>query len=68
MERASESEQLWIYAITQDKCFKRLTEKPLLKVEDLQYIRYRIFDVINSEQANIYDSKNQKFYRTKMQI
>lgn len=64
MERASESEQLWAYAITRDEYSKRLTEKSVLKVEDLEYIRDRIFDVINSGQANIYDPKENERLQT----
>lgn len=57
MERASESELLWTYAITRDEYsnFKRLTENRVLKAEDLEYIRDKILDVINSGQANIYE-------------
>lgn len=55
MERASEAELLWAYAITRDEYSKRLTENSLLKAEDLEYIRDKIFDVINSGQTNIYD-------------
>ena len=47
MERASQSELLWAYAITRDEYAKRLSEKSLLKTEDLEFIRDRIFELIN---------------------
>ena len=56
MERASQSELLWAYAITRDEYAKRLSEKSLLKIGDLEYIRDRIFGVINSGHINIHNS------------
>ena len=55
MERASQSELLWAYAITRDEYAKRLSEKSLLKPEDLEFIRDRIFELINRGEANIHD-------------
>ena len=57
MERASQSELLWAYAITRDEYAKRLSEKSLLKIEDLEFIRDRIFELINRGEANIHDPK-----------
>ena len=60
MERASQSELLWAYAITRDEYGKRLSEKSLLKTEDLEFIRDRIFDLINRGEANIHDPKEKQ--------
>lgn len=60
MERASQSELLWAYAITRDEYAKRLSEKLLLKAEDLEFIRDRIFELINRGEANIYDRKEEQ--------
>ncbi len=60
MERASQSELLWAYAITRDEYAKRLSEKSLLKAEDLEFIRDRIFELINRGEANIYDRKEEQ--------
>ena len=57
MERASQSELLWAYAITRDEYAKRLSEKSVLKAEDLEFIRDRIFELINRGEANIHDTK-----------
>ncbi len=46
MERASQSERLWAYAITRDEYAKRLSEKSLLKIGDLEYIRNRTFNLL----------------------
>ncbi len=64
MERASQSELLWAYAITRDEYLKRLSQKSLLKAEDLDYIRDRIFDLINNGKVNIHDpNENKKLKR-----
>ena len=60
MERASQSELLWAYAITRDEYGKRLSEKSLLKTEDLEFIRDRIFELINRGEANIHDPKEKQ--------
>ena len=60
MERASQSELLWAYAITRDEYAKRLSEKSLLKTEDLEIIRDRIFELINRGEAHIYDPKEEQ--------
>ena len=60
MERASQSELLWAYAITRDEYRKRLSEKSLLKTEDLEFIRDRIFELINRGEANIHDPKEEQ--------
>lgn len=60
MERASQSELLWAYAITRDEYAKRLSEKSLLKAEDLEFIRERIFELINRGEANIHDPKEEQ--------
>ena len=60
MERASQSELLWAYAITRDEYAKRLNEKSLLKAEDLEFIRDRIFELINRGEANIHDPKEEQ--------
>ena len=60
MERASQSELLWAYAITRDEYAKRLSEKSLLKTEDLAFIRDRIFELINRGEAHIYDPKEEQ--------
>ena len=60
MERASQSELLWAYAITRDEYAKRLSEKSLLKAEDLEFIRDRIFELINRGEAKIHDSKEKQ--------
>ena len=60
MERASQSELLWAYAITRDEYAKRLSEKSLLKVEDLEFIRDRVFELINRGEANIHDPKEEQ--------
>lgn len=60
MERASQSELLWAYAITRDEYAKRLSEKSLLKAEDLEFIRDRIFELINRGEANIHDPKEEQ--------
>ena len=60
MERASQSELLWAYAITRDEYAKRLSEKSLLKTEDLEFIRERIFELINRGEANIHDPKEEQ--------
>ena len=60
MERASQSELLWAYAITRDEYAKRLSEKSLLKTEDLEFIRDRIFELINRGEAHIYDPKEEQ--------
>ena len=60
MERASQSELLWAYAITRDEYAKRLSEKSLLKTEDLEFIRDRIFELINRGEANIHDPKEKQ--------
>ena len=60
MERASQSELLWAYAITRDEYAKRLSEKSLLKAEDLEFIRNRIFELINWGEANIHDPKEEQ--------
>ena len=60
MERASQSELLWAYAITRDEYAKRLSEKSLLKAEDLEFIRDRIFEIINRGEANIHDPKEEQ--------
>ena len=60
MERASQSELLWAYAITRDEYAKRLSEKSLLKTEDLEFIRDRIFELINRGEAYIYDPKEEQ--------
>lgn len=60
MERASQSELLWAYAITRDEYAKRLSEKSLLKAEDLEFIRDRIFELINRGEASIHDSKEEQ--------
>ena len=60
MERASQSELLWAYAITRDEYAKRLSEKSLIKTEDLEFIRDRIFELINRGEANIYDRKEEQ--------
>ena len=60
MERASQSELLWDYAITRDEYAKRLSEKSLLKTEDLEFIRDRIFELINRGEAHIYDPKEEQ--------
>ena len=60
MEQASQSELLWAYAITRDEYAKRLSEKSLLKVEDLEFIRDRIFEIINRGEANIHDPKEEQ--------
>lgn len=39
---------------------KRLTEKSLLKAEDLEYIRDRIFELISSGEANTHDPKEEE--------
>ena len=60
MERASQSELLWAYAITRDEYAKRLSEKSLLKAEDLEFIRDRVFELINRGEANIHDPKEEQ--------
>ncbi len=60
MERASQSELLWAYAITRDEYAKRLSEKSLLKAEDLEFIRDRIFELINCGEVNIHDPKEEQ--------
>ena len=60
MERASQSELLWAYAITRDEYAKRLSEKSLIKTEDLEFIRDRIFELINRGEANIHDPKEKQ--------
>lgn len=60
MERASQSELLWAYAITRDEYAKRLNEKSLLKVEDLEFIRDRIFELINCGEVDIHHSKGKQ--------
>lgn len=60
MERASQSELLWAYAITRDEYAKRLSEKSLLKAEDLEFIRDCIFELINRGEANIHDPKEEQ--------
>lgn len=60
MERASQSELLWAYAITRDEYAKRLSEKSLLKAEDLEFIQDRIFELINRGEANIHDPKEEQ--------
>ena len=60
MERASQSELLWAYAITRDEYAKRLSEKSLLKAKDLEFIRDRIFELINRGEANIHDPKEEQ--------
>ena len=60
MERASQSELLWAYAITRDEYAKRLSEKSLLKAEDLEFIRDRMFELINRGEANIHDPKEEQ--------
>ena len=60
MERASQSELLWAYAITRDEYAKRLSEKSLLKTEDLEFIRDRIFELINRGEADIHDPKEKQ--------
>lgn len=60
MERASQSELLWAYAITRDEYAKRLSEKSLLKAEDLEFIRDQIFELINRGEANIHDPKEEQ--------
>lgn len=60
MERASQSELLWTYAITRDEYAKRLSEKSLLKAEDLEFIRDQIFELINRGEANIHDPKEEQ--------
>ena len=57
MERANQSELLWAYAITRDEYAKRLSEKSLIKTEYLEFIRDRIFELINRGEANIHDPK-----------
>ena len=63
MERASQSELLWAYAITRDEYAKRLSEKSLLKAEDLEFIRDRIFELINRGEANIHDPKEKQQFQ-----
>ena len=60
MEQASQSELLWAYAITRDEYAKRLSEKSLIKTEDLEFIRDRIFELINRGEANIHDPKEEQ--------
>ena len=60
MERASQSELLRAYAITRDEYAKRLSEKSLLKAKDLEFIRDRIFELINRGEANIHDPKEKQ--------
>ena len=63
MERASQSELLWAYAITRDEYGQRLSEKSLLKTEDLEFIRDRIFELINRGEANIHDPKEKQQFQ-----
>ncbi len=60
MERASQSELLWAYAITRDEYAKRLSEKSLLKAEDLEFIRDRIFELINRDDVNFHGPKEEE--------
>ena len=60
MEQASQSELLWAYAITRDEYAKRLSEKSLIKTEYLEFIRDRIFELINRGEANIHDPKEKQ--------
>ena len=57
MGRATKAELLWAYAITREEFFKRLNEKSPLKKEDLDYLRDLLFDIINKDEADIYDPK-----------
>ena len=60
MERASQSELLRAYAITRDEYAKRLSEKSLLRAENLEFIRDRIFELINRGEVNIHDPKEEQ--------
>lgn len=55
MGRATKSELLWAYAITREEFFKRLNENSPLKKEDLDYLRDLLFDIINNDEAGIYN-------------
>lgn len=57
MGRATKAELLWAYAITREEFFKRLNEKSPLRKEDLDYLRDLLFDIINNNEADIYNPK-----------
>ena len=57
MGRATKAELLWAYAITREEFFKRLNEKSPLKKEDLDYLQDLLFNIINKDEADIYDPK-----------
>lgn len=65
MGRATKSELLWAYAITREEFFKRLNKNSPLKKEDLDYLRDLLFDIINNDEAGIYDpQRNAELERT----
>ena len=57
MGRATKAELLWAYAITREEFFKRINEKSPLRKDDLDYLRDLLFDIINNDEADIYNSK-----------
>ena len=57
MGRATKAELLWAYAITREEFFKRINEKSPLRRDDLDYLRDLLFDIINNDEADIYNSK-----------
>lgn len=48
---------LWAYAITREEFFKRINEKSPLRKDDLDHLRDLLFDIINNNEADIYNSK-----------
>lgn len=65
MGRATKTKLLWAYAITREEFFKRLNENSPLKKEDLDYLRDLLFDIINNDEAGIYDpQRNAELERT----
>lgn len=57
MGRATKAELLWAYAITREEFFKRINEKSPLRKDDLDHLRDLLFDIINNNEADIYNSK-----------
>ena len=57
MERATETELLWAYAITREEFLKRVNDKIELHPEEWENIRDTLFDAMTKEETSIYEPK-----------